>query len=161
MLRAFAMSDFSSSSTGNIIPFQSLICGGQSTSFLCFRHNTTVSLETSVFIQPVQKVLCYSDSQSTRNRVAYEANKTAQVLFASFKEATVPKLLKWSFVMKSWMDCKAQLGKWSRVNRTEEMFKSWIFTIHRKITVCFCCCFVSHFSPSFFWTGILLSSSLL
>ena len=44
-------------------------------------------------------------------RVTYEANKTAQVLFASFIEATLPKLLKWPFVIKSSIDCKAQLAK--------------------------------------------------
>ena len=179
MLRAFAMSDFSSSSTGNITLLFSIplpyFCASDTTPQLFFKKLASLF---SLF----PKVLCYLDSQSTRNRIffiaykgqkcacRYEANKTAQVLFPSFIEATVPKLLKWPFVIKSGIDCKAQFGKCSRLNRTGEslwkllswrqMFKSWIFTIPQKIMVYFCCCFVSHFSPSS-WSGILLSSSLL
>lgn len=93
-----------------------------------------------IWTRRVQGIVSFSLLIKAKNaRVAYEANKTAQVLFPSFIEATVPKLLKWPFVIESWIDCKAQLGKWSRLNRTGEslwkllswrqMFKSWIFTI--------------------------------
>lgn len=189
MLLSIAMSDFSSWSTGNIISFilnlsymvANLLyfCASDTPPQFLWKLASLFSVCRKFYViwtRRVQGIVSFSLLIKAKNaRVAYEANKTAQVLFPSFIEATVPKLLKWPFVIKSWIDCKAQLGKCSRLNRTGESlwkllswrqmfkspFKSWIFTIPpKKIMVCFCCCFVSHFSP-FSWSGILLSSSLL